>query len=60
MFFTRRFTTPLARGLLLAGASAAFVAPQSLSRYVNSSDAEAIIAVLPAERATYRIPRTIY
>src|SRR5580765_6569911 len=60
MFFTRRFTTALARWLLLAGASAASAVPQSLSRYVNSTDAEAVITVLPAERATYRIPRTIY
>jgi alpha-N-arabinofuranosidase len=33
---------------------------QPLSRYVNSSDAEAVIDVFPAERAAYRIPRTIY
>src|SRR5438552_4824498 len=33
---------------------------QSLSRYVNSTDAEAVITVFPAERAAYRIPRPIY
>ena len=60
MFFTTRFTTALARWLLLAGASTAILFPQSLSRYVNSTEAEAVITVLPAERATYRIPRTIY
>jgi hypothetical protein len=60
IILTRRLTTVLARWLLLAVASAALVAPQSLSRYVNSTDTEAVITVLPAERATYRIPRTIY
>ncbi len=32
----------------------------SLTRYVNSGDAEAAISVHPWERAPYRIPRTIY
>jgi alpha-N-arabinofuranosidase len=60
IILTRRFTTVLAGWLLLAGASAASLFPQSLSRYVNSTEADAVITVLPAERATYRIPRTIY
>src|SRR5712692_3905477 len=60
MFFKTRFTTALTRWLLLAGASAASLVPQTLSRYVNSADAEGVITVLPAERAAFRIPRTIY
>src|SRR5713101_6935934 len=60
MFFKTPFTTALTRWLLLAGASAASLVPQTLSRYVNSADAEAVITVLPGQRAAYRIPRTIY
>jgi alpha-N-arabinofuranosidase len=46
--------------LLLAAACAGSLFSQALSRYVKSSDAEAAIAVFPAERAAHRIPRTIY
>src|SRR5205814_5279373 len=46
--------------VLLAAACAGSLFSQSLSRYVKSADAEAVIDVFPAERAAYRIPRTIY
>src|ERR1700720_454301 len=64
---TRRRLPPLRRLmihflglLLLTGACPGSLFSQALSRYVKSSDAEAIINVFPAERAAYRIPRTLY
>src|SRR5947209_19521245 len=57
---TRRPMIPFLGALLLAGACAGSLFPQALSRYVKSSEAEAVIDVFPAERAAYRIPRTIY
>lgn len=36
------------------------ISSQPLSRYVNSSEPEAVITVFPNQRAAYRIPRTIY
>jgi alpha-N-arabinofuranosidase len=53
-----RWTIALLGPLLLVGAGNLF--PQALSRYVKSAEAEAVIDVFPAERAGYKIPRTIY
>src|SRR5690242_9440947 len=46
--------------LLSARAPVEALLLQSLTRYVNSGEAEAAITVNPAERASFRIPRTIY
>ncbi len=46
--------------LLFAGASVGALISESLTRYVNSGDAEAVITVFPGQHEPYRIPRSIY
>ena len=56
-----RYPSPFVVGwLLFSGASIGSLLSQSLTRYVNSEEADAVITVLPGQKARYRIPRTIY
>src|SRR5258708_13488988 len=53
-------TTSVVWWLLFAGASVGALISESLTRYVNSGDAEAVITVFPVQHEPYRIPRSIY
>ncbi len=57
----RRYRSPFVVGcLLFSGASIGSLLSQSLTRYVNSEEADAVITVFPGQKAPHRIPRTIY
>jgi alpha-L-arabinofuranosidase len=56
----RYLTTFVVWSLLFVAASVGSLFSQCLTRYVNSAEGEAVITVLPEQRALYRIPRTIF
>ncbi len=53
-------TTPIVWCLLFVEASVGTLFSENLTRYVNSTESEAIITLFPGQRAPYRIPRSIY
>ncbi|MGI9074634.1 MAG: alpha-L-arabinofuranosidase C-terminal domain-containing protein [Bryobacteraceae bacterium] len=62
MFFRQRrtFAPVPVRKLAMGGLFAGLLFSQAPGRYVNSADSKASITVLAENRASFRIPRTIY